>query len=172
MLHGRIYLLVIFLLLLSFDLNPALPVAGDWRVRGTDLLQVRKLCWNCDEHQMSRIFGLAQEILTEEKSSAGNEGEFQPMTIKGFPVSACREVSVLETVLGMRSKLPVNKASRNISVGSRLQHPWAWSRRASHLRSSASCLASSFPYGVWLYISHQEIYWKGLLRSGNKKVYN
>ena len=117
---------------------------------------------------MSRIFGLAQEILTEEKSSAGNEGQFQPMTIKGFPVSACREVSVL----GMWNKLPVNKASRNISVGSRLQHPWAWSRRAGHLRSSASCLVTSFPYGVWFYISHQEIYWKGLLRSGNKKVYN
>ena len=71
-------------------------------------------------------------------------------------VSACREVSVPEAVLGMLNKPLVNKANRNISVGCRLQQPCVWSRSAGLLRSSASCSVSFLPYGIWFYISHQE----------------
>ena len=72
----------------------------------------------CREHWRSRIFWLAQEIFTEEESSAGNERQTKPVATEGYPVSPRGEILCPEDYFGIvETNNPVSKTHTNVFTG-------------------------------------------------------
>lgn len=160
---------MILLVLLSFDLNPALPTAEDWRVWGTDLPKVRRSCWCCAKPDVKSFWISPGDIYRRGVFSWKWGGQSKPVATTGFSVSPSRGILCPEHCFGnaeattlcarltwTQSKDPGCSSSVGGPEGPTFSGPMypAW--------------GASFHVEFGFMYPHQT-YWKVLTRSGNNR---